>query len=654
MTQPKTTKTTLRVKALPSNSSAFDSALRYALLGVVALTVVLVAAVARAQSPEVGGVGKYTAEKTVGDYTRDAKRATDGDFDYADNSLRVEVWVDKGQDEIYRKGENIAVGVQTNQDAYAVVYRIDTEGLVTILWPRSRLDDGFIFGGHEYELPVAGADRLRVSSQEGEGIVEAIVSRYPFDLRALELDFHHERSAERYNFQVAGDPFLAMNEVNYAVTGLEDSGDYVVTNYTSYYVHQQVDHPRYLCSQCHLADDVSYDPYQDTCTLDIEYDYSWYNSWYDSYGYYPVYGNPVYVYIDPWTLNPWVNYWYQPVYTCAPWYGWGWGWGPCYSWGYSPYYWGNSWTAYNSGYTRYRPLDRTGQGATDGPVTKTREYTRGSAMVRQSKLSDRDRTAMTSRSKGGAGRQSPQIVAGRGVTRGTAYRGAAPEKRSRTRFDQVATRGQSSGGLRIREPISAGTTGRRVTTTPAQRKRHTAAGDGQRAGLVPVNRGSSFDNNNWRGTTRVGGSRGAGGTGSTVSNSRRSGTGSNQNTSATPNTRSRNASGGKAVQPRKRNTRVWTAPTSRSGSSGRTRSGTVNNRSSHYRDRSSGTNTRQAKPTRNTSSRRSSGDAVRKSSSSKSSNSGTRSRSGGSSSRSSRSGGSSRSTGRSHSGTSRR
>ncbi|MFT5782991.1 MAG: hypothetical protein ACI9JE_000308, partial [Candidatus Krumholzibacteriia bacterium] len=235
---------------------------------------------------------EYQAEKSVNDYMAESSEVggnKQSDFDYATIDLRSDVWVDRSSEEVYSKGEELKVGFEVNQDAYAVIYRIDTEGFVTVLWPRSRFDDGFVFGAHEYQLPVSGERTLRVSSREGEGFIEAIVSKYPFDLRNLEVDFHHEKSGEKFSFAVAGDPFLAMNEVNFAVTGLEDSGEFVVTNYAKYYVHQAVDHPRYLCSQCHIEDEVAYDPYVDECTLTIEYDYSWYNGWYDQYGYYPVY-----------------------------------------------------------------------------------------------------------------------------------------------------------------------------------------------------------------------------------------------------------------------------------------------------------------------------------------------------------------------------
>ena len=252
-----------------------NSTVKAALVAATLMTMISGAGMALAQDPEIGNTGSY----------QDVRPVEESDFDYAGIDLRAAVWLDRDRDDVYQRGEEQGVGFQTNQDAYAVVYRIDAEGVVDILWPRSRMDDGFAFGGHEYLLPVSGASALRVAMQEGEGFVMAIVSKYPFDLRDLEIDFHHEPTNGTYDFMVAGDPYLAMNEVNFAITGLENSEEYVVTDHTSYYVHRQVDHPRYLCNQCHFEDDVAYHPYQDECTLTIEYDYGWSNEWYDRYGY---------------------------------------------------------------------------------------------------------------------------------------------------------------------------------------------------------------------------------------------------------------------------------------------------------------------------------------------------------------------------------
>ena len=282
----------------------------------------------------------------------------DGWSGYENQPYRVNVWHDKSDDDIYQRGEDVRIHFETNSDAYAVVYRIDTDGGVSILWPRSRYDDGFVFGHHTYNLPTPGAQRIKTANEEGVEYVQVIVSAYPFDLRALDVDFHHEREGDDHAYFVGGDPFLAMNDINYAVTGLEDASDYVVTNYLSYYVHRRVDHPRYMCTQCH-DDNTSYDPYNDVCVVEIHHDYSWDNNWFDRYSYYPAYYYPVYYYVDPWTWRPWINYWYRPWYSWPTWGHSSWGY-DCYVWNYSPHWRGDVWTRYkDSDRRRYRPISKT-------------------------------------------------------------------------------------------------------------------------------------------------------------------------------------------------------------------------------------------------------------------------------------------------------
>lgn len=418
-----------------------------------------------------GGGGRYQSEKTREDYAQPGN-----DYDYAAQTLRANLWLDRDEDEVYRRGDEQRVGFQTNEDAYAVVYRIDTDGLVTILWPRERLDDGFVFGGHEYRLPGREAAPLRIDESEGEGYVQAIVSRYPFDLRALEIDFQQDAGNSRYDFHVAGDPYLAMNEVNFAVTGLEDSGDAVITNHVRYYVHRKVDHPRYLCAQCHTEDSSRYDPYDGVCALNLDRDYTWANHWYTTYGYYPVYWNPVYVYVDPWTWRPWINFWYDPWYVCAPYNGW---YGPywdCYAWNYSPYYGGGCSSYWEHGGSRFHPLNRPGGGA----VHKTYEYDAVTRQIGHGAPGAAERDAMVTRRPLPVNpRQAPGVAKGTGV----ATRGDQPLGRSIEKFPVVAGQG---GGVRIhgvgRSP------GREASgVAPSEPlRRHTAGGGASGARLAPV------------------------------------------------------------------------------------------------------------------------------------------------------------------------
>ena len=233
--------------------------------------------------------------------------------------LRVQVWHGEDDEATYGRGDALEVYFRTNQDLYVVVYRIDADGYVEVLWPISRYDDGFVYGGHDYVLPPDGSSqRLRVSTNKGVEYLEAIASRYPFDLRDLGIDFRFgQDEGERYDYAVDGDPFLAVNDVNYAITGLEEDVDYVVTDFSHYYVESHVEHARYACRQCHV-DDYAHHPYEQECTqVTIRYDFGWYDSWYIRYGWYPIYYDPYYAYWDPYWGRPYY-YWNYPIYYRWP------------------------------------------------------------------------------------------------------------------------------------------------------------------------------------------------------------------------------------------------------------------------------------------------------------------------------------------------
>jgi hypothetical protein len=414
--------------------------------------------------------------------THDGLPAGDQDALYENQTLRVSLWTDKDEDQVYQRGEQLNVTFQTNEDAYVVLYHIDPVGRVDVLWPTSRYSDGFSFGGHRYRLPTRQGNRIRVGDEAGMGYINAVVSRYPFDIRDLELDFHHENMGNPHDYYVGGDPFLAMNEVTYAVTGLEDPSEYVITNYLTYYVHQKVDHPRYICSQCH-EDDPGYDPYHSTCEVTITYDYSWANTWWDRYQYYPPYYYPVYYYVDPWCGISWVNYWYDPFYRYPTvvvnnWYG------GCYSWHHSPYWRGDCWSRPGTSYpnsTRYRPLDRNRSDSGVATRTKHERIPGGRPSSDEVRIMKEKRDARASREMNS------------GDVRGRTHGGGSrtdyqPTRRTQTEF-AVEGRTQTPTGLRVPSRTNTGskTTLNRSPRLARQRQgiqERNAQDQGRRSGAV--------------------------------------------------------------------------------------------------------------------------------------------------------------------------
>ncbi len=387
--------------------------------------------------------------------------------DYDSQPLRVNVWQGNGDERTYSPGEALRVGFSTNRDAYAVVYRIDSDGEVTILWPRSRYDDGFVFGGRDYDLSGPSAARIRVSDEAGQEYVEAIASQYPFDLRDLEVDFAQEPTDDPYHYRVVGDPFLAMNEVNYAITRLDNSEDFVVTNYVSYNVGRDVDHPRYLCAQCHTSD-VAPDPYGSSCTLAIHHDFGWSNRWFVRFGYYPVYYYPAYYYVDPWTWEPWVNYWYTPWYWWPSVHVYDWPYS-CHVWSHSPFWHGDSWSRWRDGDRRYLPLDK--RYLTDG-ARRSQFLDRGSLLVKAPRPGTDAGRVLDRRFKDFE--RDPSLVRGgpgKGGPRGepAVYRDVRAERRDAVKYRGAERAGSGTPGLRVPD-------GSRIRRSPASDRPRGGAG----------------------------------------------------------------------------------------------------------------------------------------------------------------------------------
>jgi hypothetical protein len=67
-------------------------------------------------------------------------------------AMGVEVWTDRGDDAVYKPGEAMQVKVRASDDAFLLVYEIDSEGKVTVLYPWRR-GTGRVEGHRTYRLP---------------------------------------------------------------------------------------------------------------------------------------------------------------------------------------------------------------------------------------------------------------------------------------------------------------------------------------------------------------------------------------------------------------------------------------------------------------------------------------------------------------------
>ena len=214
--------------------------------------------------------------------------------------LGVDVWTDRGKDAVYEPGEPVEIKVRAADDAYLIVYDIDSEGYVRVLYPYQG-SSGYVAGRHTYRVPPYQSGlQLVVEGPVGQGYIVAVASREPFkalpwylrpyDPQADESGYvggdEDEDNDVTSDGRIMGDPFVAMERIRRTIVEDAQDEDGMGTAYTSYYVHQAVRYPRYLCNDCHRprywAWWDGWDPYYTSCSaFDFRVYWGW--SWGPSY-----------------------------------------------------------------------------------------------------------------------------------------------------------------------------------------------------------------------------------------------------------------------------------------------------------------------------------------------------------------------------------
>jgi len=292
--------------------------------------------------------------------------------------LSVEVWTNRGDEAVYSHGDLLKIGARANEDAHLLVYEIDAEGYVNLLFPYQRAND-LVEAGRSYRIPEDDADvELVVEGPTGQGYIVAVASLDPFQplpwylrpysSQAAALGYEGEPEEEEgvtSEGRIVGDPFVAMERIRRRVVRDYESPDVFATTYTTYYLHEPVKYPRYLCYDCHRPGYWSwwsgFDPYYTTCSVfTFRVNYSWH-----------------------WGPGYWFGHVPYFVYHCRPGYGWSgryWysGWD---GWGYWSSIWGGPLKRYKSPPPPgYLPPDKYKDGTPPGLIA-ARDFRRGGNMI---------------------------------------------------------------------------------------------------------------------------------------------------------------------------------------------------------------------------------------------------------------------------------
>jgi uncharacterized protein DUF4384 len=249
--------------------------------------------------------------------------------------LGVELWTDRGNDAVYRPGERMDVQARASEDAYLLVYEIDAEGYVRMLFPYEG-SSGFVEGRRTYQLPPDDAQlELVVQEPVGQGYIVALASRerfrelpwylLPYDAQAEDVGYEGEMRDEEgvtAEGRIVGDPFVAMERIRRRVLENYDYQEDFASAYVTYYVHHAVRYPRYLCYDCHRPNQWAwwdgFDPYYTQCSVfDFRVNWSW--------GWGPGYWSgfvPYYYYVYRYDCPPRYRTYYASHTCYSSWDGW--------------------------------------------------------------------------------------------------------------------------------------------------------------------------------------------------------------------------------------------------------------------------------------------------------------------------------------------
>jgi hypothetical protein len=191
---------------------------------------------------------------------------------------RVEIWTDRGAGAVYHVGEDVEVCFRADRDCYVIVYEIDTDGYLRLLFPYNCGSDGFVEAGRVYRLGRGHFGMYYVAGPSGVEYVHALASIRPFRT----LYWHGCAGYEDYAYdvswqgfsdywgcalppRVSGDPYMAMQSIDEFICYDALDAGMAFADFTYFYVDQRVGYPRYVCYDCH-GFGMGYRPYVHVCS----------------------------------------------------------------------------------------------------------------------------------------------------------------------------------------------------------------------------------------------------------------------------------------------------------------------------------------------------------------------------------------------------
>jgi hypothetical protein len=185
----------------------------------------------------------------------------------AAGALEARVWLDRGAEPVLRPGEDVRVYYRTSEDAFAAIFRIDTDGRVHLIYPQHPAAIDVVRGRRDYRLLFPHAPTWRVSEDPGVGYLFMVASTEPLDLSTFPYDDYHGWDLGAVGDVVYSDPYVAIDDYVARIIPNWEQVPYAL-DFVTYSVGEVAySYPRFLCYDCHTYQRyASWNPYDHTCS----------------------------------------------------------------------------------------------------------------------------------------------------------------------------------------------------------------------------------------------------------------------------------------------------------------------------------------------------------------------------------------------------
>ena len=184
-----------------------------------------------------------------------------------DSPLEARVWLDRGDEPVLQRGDRVRVYYRTSLDAHTAIFRIDTDGSVTLVQPAHPGAEELTRGGRDYRLLFPRSAQWVVGEYPGIGYYFIVAAERPLDFSRFDYVPEEDRwDLSRVGETVYEDPYLAIDAYVAELIPDWEVSPYAL-DFVEYSVGESHSYPRFLCYDCHgYRPYTSWNPYTYACT----------------------------------------------------------------------------------------------------------------------------------------------------------------------------------------------------------------------------------------------------------------------------------------------------------------------------------------------------------------------------------------------------